>query len=76
LDSPRVVTVGLFDPGEITNPGRQYLRFNNFARVFIEEQASRQDAVTGRFLYYVAGVGAAREGQTTGSLVRALQLIR
>jgi len=76
MDSPRVVTVGLFDPGEITKPGRQYLRFNNFARIFIEEQASRQDAVTGRFLYYVPGVGPGREGQTTGSLVRSLQLIR
>lgn len=76
-DSPRVVTVALFDPGEITKPGRQHLRFNNFARVFIEEQASRQDPVTGRFLYYVPGVGLGqREGQTTGSLIRVLQLIR
>ena len=76
MDSPRVVTVGLFNPGEITNPGRQYIRFNNFARVFIEEQASMHDAVTGRFLYYVAGVGPGNAGQTKGSLVRALQLIR
>jgi hypothetical protein len=77
MDSPRVVTVALFDPGEIDKPGRQYLRFNNFARVFIEEQASPRDPVTGRFLYYVRGVGLrGREGQTTGSLVRVLQLIR
>jgi hypothetical protein len=76
MDSPRVVTVALFDPAEINKPGRQYIRFNNFARVFIEEQASRQDPVTGRFLYYVPGVGRSRSGQTTGSLVRVLQLIR
>jgi hypothetical protein len=76
MDSPRLVTVGLFDPGEITKPGRQYIRFNNFARIFIEEQASRQDAVTGRFLYYVPGVGLGQTGKTTGSLVRVLQLIR
>jgi hypothetical protein len=76
MDSPRVVTVALFDPGEINKPGRQYLRFNNFARIFIEEQASRRDPVTGRFLFYVPGVGLGREGQTTGSLVRVLQLIR
>ncbi len=77
MDSPRVVTVALFDPGEITQPGRQYIRFNNFARVFIEEQASRRDPVTGRFLYYVPGVGVRdRAGQTKGSLVRVLQLIR
>lgn len=77
MDSPRVVTVGLFNPGEITKPGRQYIRFNNFARVFIEEQPSRQDPVTGRFLYYVRGAGlAGRAGETTGSLVRVLQLIK
>jgi len=33
--------------------------------------------VTGRFLYYVRGVGSGgSEGETTGSLVRTLQLIR
>jgi hypothetical protein len=77
MDSPRVITVALFNPGEISKPGRQYIRFNNFVRVFIEEQASPQDPVTGRMLYYVPGVGSAgRDGKTTGSLVRVLQLIR
>jgi hypothetical protein len=76
MNSPRVVTVSLFDPGEITGPGRQYIRFNNFARVFVEEQASRRDPVTGRFLYYVSGLGSDASGETTGSLVRVLQLIR
>ncbi len=77
MDSPRVVTVGLFDPGEISSPGRQYLKFNNFARIFIEEQADPRDPVTGRFLYYVRGVGSeGREGRTMGSLVRVMQLIR
>ncbi|NIP56717.1 MAG: hypothetical protein GWO00_01455, partial [Gemmatimonadetes bacterium] len=70
-------TVALFNPGEISQPGRQYIRFNNFARVFIEEQASPQDPVTGRMLYYVPGLGnAGRDGATKGSLVRVLQLIR
>jgi hypothetical protein len=76
MDSPRVVTVSLFDPAEIEKPGRQYIRFNNFARVFLEEQVDRQDPVTGRFLFYVPGIGRGREGSTTGSLVRVLQLIR
>ena len=75
LPSARIVTVALFDPAEIEKPGRQTVRFNNFAQVFIEEQASRQDAVTGRFLYYVSGLRG-RTGSTTGSLVRTLQLIR
>jgi Tfp pilus assembly protein PilX len=76
MDSPRVVTVSLFDPAEIDKPGRQYIRFNNFARVFLEEQVDRQDPVTGRFLFYVPGVGRTASGSTTGSLVRVLQLIR
>jgi hypothetical protein len=77
IDSPRVITVALFHPGEVPTPGRQTIRFNNFARIFLEEQASPQDAVTGRMLYYVPGVGSSgREGGTTGSLVRVLQLIR
>jgi hypothetical protein len=76
LQSPRIVTVALFDPGEITKPGRQYLRFNNFARIFIEEQASAKDPVTGRFMYYVQGVGRGPYNHTNGSLVRVLQLIR
>jgi Tfp pilus assembly protein PilX len=77
MDSPRVITVALFNPGEISKPGRQYIRFNNFARVFIEEQASPQAPVTGRMLYYVSGIGyGGRTGATTGSLVRVLQLIR
>ncbi len=77
MDSPRVITVALFNPGEVSQPGRQYIRFNNFARVFIEEQASPQAPVTGRMLYYVPGLGnAGRDGATKGSLVRVLQLIR
>ena len=77
MDSPRVVTVALFSPEQVAKPGRQYIRFNNFARIFIEEQASPQDPVTGRFLYFVHGVGSAGQtGKTTGSLVRVLQLIR
>ena len=77
MNSPRVVTVAVFNPAEISQPGRQYIRFNNFARVFIEEQASPQAPVTGRMLYYVSGIGyGGRTGATTGSLVRVLQLIR
>jgi hypothetical protein len=77
MDSPRVVTVAFFHPEEASRPGRHYIRFNNFGRMFIEEQASPQDPVTARFLGYARGVGpAGRDDQTTGSLVRVLQLIR
>jgi uncharacterized membrane protein YgcG len=76
MASPRVVTVAVFNPGELSKPGRQYVRFNNFVRVFIEAQESPKDPVTGRMLYYVPGLGSTRDGATKGSLVRVLQLIR
>ncbi len=75
-DSPRIITVSLFDPNEIEKGGRQYIRFNNFARIFIEAQASSKDPVTGRFMYYVPGAGSESWATTTGSLVKTLRLIR
>jgi len=76
-DSPRVITVALFDPREITKGGRQYIRFNNFARFFIEKQASPQDPIVGRFMYYVASAGGtSHTGTRTGSLVKRIRLIR
>jgi Flp pilus assembly protein TadG len=75
--SPRLITVALFDPSEIQKGGRQLIRFNNFARFFIEGQESPQDPVVGRFLFYVAGAGpGTTRGTRTGSLVKQLRLIR
>lgn len=76
-DSPRAITVALFNPGEITKGGRQYIRFNNFARFFVEEQVSRKDPIVGRFMYYVASAGGSSDsGKRTGSLVKRIRLIR
>ena len=76
-DSPRLITVALFDPSEIQKGGRQLIRFNNFARFFIERQESPQDPVVGRFLFYVAGAGpGTKSGTRTGSLIKQLKLIR
>ena len=75
-DSPRVITVALFDPTEVRKGGRQYIQFNNFARFFIERQDSPQDPVVGRFMFYVAGAGSESVGTRTGSLVKRLRLIR
>ncbi|MEJ2205489.1 MAG: Tad domain-containing protein [Gemmatimonadota bacterium] len=77
LDSPRIITVALFDPTQIEKGGRQYIKFNNFARFFLEEQLSPQDPVVGRFMYYVKGAGSGDPGGTrTGSLVKRIRLIR
>jgi hypothetical protein len=76
-DSPRIITVALFDPTRITKGGRQNIQFNNFARFFIEKQASPQDPVIGRFMYYVSSAaGTTQTGRRTGSLVKTLKLIR
>lgn len=73
MDSPRIVIIPLYDPLEITDPGRQTITFNNFALLFIEEQAKKKDPVTGRFLYYTSGVGGSAPG--SGSLVKYLRLV-
>ena len=73
FQSPRIIKVGLFDPTQITGPGNQTIKFNNFAVMFLDAQARSQDPVTGRFLYYASGSGG---GTQTGSLVKALQLVQ
>jgi hypothetical protein len=73
LSSPRVVKLAMFDPSQIEGSGMQTIRFNNFALMFIEDQASQHDPVVGRFLYYVSGEESA--GPVTGSLARYLRLV-
>ncbi|MBT8488480.1 MAG: hypothetical protein KJO65_06650, partial [Gemmatimonadetes bacterium] len=73
LSSPRVIKLALFDPSEIEGSGMQTIRFNNFALMFIEEQAGRHDPVVARFMYFVSGEEST--GPTTGSLVRYLRLV-
>lgn len=74
LNSPRIVKIALFAPGQITKSGMQTIEFNNFALMFIEAQNTLKDPVTGRFIYYVSGNDA--PGNTTGSLVKTLKLVK
>jgi hypothetical protein len=74
FNSPRVIKVALFDPTQVTGPGNQTIKFNNFAVFFLDEQRTAQDPVTGRFLYYASGLGGS--GTETGSLVKALRLVQ
>ena len=67
MESPRIIRIALFAPGELVGSGMQTIRFNNFALMFIEEQQQMRNPVTGRFLYYVNG---------TGSLVKTLKLVK
>jgi Flp pilus assembly protein TadG len=74
MNSPRVVKLALFAPGQITKSGMTTIKFNNFALMFIESQKTNKDPVTGRFLYYVSGSGD--PGPVTGSLVKTLKLVK
>jgi len=74
MNSPRVVKLALFAPGQITKSGMTTITFNNFALMFVESQKTSKDPVTGRFLYYVSGSGD--PGPVTGSLVKTLKLVK
>ena len=69
MESPRIIRIALFAPGELVGSGMQTIRFNNFALMFIEEQANNQAPVYARFLYYASG-----SGEGSGSLVKVLRL--
>ncbi len=83
-NSPRVATVAIFDPNQFllegaNHSGIQPIVFNNFASIFIEElppgSGANSDNVYGRFLPFAQGAGRAREGGTSGTLVRMLQIV-
>jgi len=75
-DSPRVIKVALYDPGEEFKSGRISITFNNIALMFVEkydrEQGSNEDAVFARFLDFAEGSGAEGVG---GPLVKILRLV-
>ncbi len=69
--SPRVITVPLFDPAQITS-GRTSLRFNNLGVFFIQAKLNKKDPVTANFLYFAKGTGAPGSG---GPLIKKLRLV-
>jgi hypothetical protein len=80
MESKRVITVGVYDPRLYgTGPSNNQMAFTNFATVFVEKPYrvgpgnSPKRWVTGIFLRYTKGIAG---GSTTGSLVKAIQLIR
>jgi Flp pilus assembly protein TadG len=76
--SPRVVTVGLYDPQYAGMPQTNDIQFTNFAKVWVDQRpcvgpGACKNPITARFLGYVEG-GAG--GPTTGSLIYHLVLIK
>lgn len=81
-NSPRVITVTLFDPRILLTDGdfksgKQGIEFNNFASFFIEPLSGggQNDDIQGVLLPLARGMGTAGPGETAGSLVRILQIV-
>jgi hypothetical protein len=77
--SPRVITVSLFDPRQLTDPASPAgtsFALNNFGRFFLEQRPCGDDScpVTARFLGFVLGLPGG-ENEPTGTLVRTLRLV-
>jgi Flp pilus assembly protein TadG len=72
MNSPRVVKVALYEPGQITKPGMTTLHFNDFGLFFVGDQQNAQKPINGRFIMYVSGDDT---GPTTGPLVKILRLV-
>jgi Flp pilus assembly protein TadG len=78
--SPRVVTIGLYDPAILTRPSDNTIEFINFAKVFLDRRPCSgapggcKAEITARFLGYARGVGG--PGAATGPLAKRLVLIK
>jgi hypothetical protein len=79
-DSPRVITVGLYDPKYASAPQANPIEFVNFAKLWLDQRpcgggglGGCKNPITARFLGYVDG-GAG--GPIAGSLVYHLVLIK
>jgi hypothetical protein len=77
--SPRVITVSLFDPRQLSDPAAPAgttFAINNFARLFLEQRPCADETcpVTARFLGFVLGMPG-EPGEPTGTLVRTLRLV-
>jgi putative Flp pilus-assembly TadE/G-like protein len=74
-NSPRVIKIALFDPGQLANigPGQSSVDFNNIALLFLEGFNQGENNLYGRFLYFATGSG--EPGPGAGSLVKRLRLV-
>lgn len=80
--SPRVITVGLYDPTRYANsPSNNKLQFVNLAKVFLDKRTACAGGIggckqplTGHFLGFVNGSGPG--GAPAGTLVKRLVLIK
>lgn len=78
-NSPRVMTVALFNPEDMRS-GRTTMRFVNFAQIFLEDprdhftelNPEHKRPITARLIHYGSGANPAPE---SGSLIKVLRLV-
>jgi Putative Flp pilus-assembly TadE/G-like len=75
--SPRVVKIGLFDPGQL-GPAQTEVTFNNLGMMFLEkfedDPVTGLPTLTGRIFYFSSGTGDP-EDDLHGTLVKRLRLV-
>ena len=80
--SPRAIVVGLYDPSLYANtPSANSIKFINLAKVWVDQRppcagqgaGNCKQPITGRFLGFLGG---GPSGETTGTLVKRLVLIK
>jgi Putative Flp pilus-assembly TadE/G-like len=74
-ESPRVVKIAMAAPGQLYDPGKHDVVFNNFVLFFIEGMSNKDNSVTGRLLYFPSGETNG-SGTMAGSLVKRLRLVQ
>ena len=71
--SPRVVKIGLFDPGQL-GPAQTQVIFNNLGLMFLESFVPATNTLTGRIFFFASGTNDP-EDALHGTLVKRLRLV-
>ena len=71
--SPRVVKIGLFDPGQL-GPAQTQVVFNNLGMMFLEGFDPATNTLTGRIFYFASGTDDPGD-PLHGTLVKRLRLV-
>jgi hypothetical protein len=76
-NSPRIIKVAIYNPEYLPDLGpgaNAEIPFNNVALFFVED-VTDDNAITGRFLYYVTGSDGGDDDDDAGSLVKHVRLV-
>jgi hypothetical protein len=72
-DSPRIIRMGFFDPGQL-GPGQTTVRLNNLGLMFVEGWDGSTNSLNGRFFFFATGIGDLNN-PNFGTLTKRLRLV-